>query len=156
MREQQWVAVRTDELGALAGAGRLDRTVASQAGDEATRELLDDRDDYRVGAIDGWLARAFADQSGHYVDPGARAALLAALARTGAPVDGGARVVAAGSAWRGGRHERPRRLARQRGRGEGRHGVSAADEGAERPHFTTTVEGGAEEARALARFGTAL
>ncbi|MFB8166010.1 hypothetical protein [Streptomyces rubiginosohelvolus] len=101
-QEQQQVSVRADELAALAGAGRLDRTVASRPGDEAARELLDDRGDYHARTVDGWLAHALATHSGHYADPAARAtavgllpvpvraraALLAALARTGAPVDG--------------------------------------------------------------------
>ncbi|MFG3042927.1 hypothetical protein ACGFYZ_39110 [Streptomyces sp. NPDC048330] len=100
-QEQQRIADRADELAALAGAGRLDQTVASRAGDEAARALLDDRD-YRVTAIDAWLAHALATRSGHYADPDtraaaasllpapvrARAALLAVLIRTGAPVDG--------------------------------------------------------------------
>ncbi|MEU5583101.1 hypothetical protein ABZ791_36510 [Streptomyces huasconensis] len=100
-QEQQQLADRAAELLDLAGAGRLDRTVASRPGDEAARALLDDYD-YRVLAVDDWLARALADRAGHYADPAARAAavsslpvsvraraaLLAALARTGAPVDG--------------------------------------------------------------------
>ncbi|MFE4055608.1 hypothetical protein ACFXP3_04730 [Streptomyces sp. NPDC059096] len=101
-QEQQRVADRAEELARLGGAGRLDRSVPSQAGDEAARELLDESRDYRVAEVDAWLARSLADQSGHYADPAARAAavgslpvpvraraaLLAALARTGAPVDG--------------------------------------------------------------------
>ncbi|MFI8784434.1 hypothetical protein ACWIGB_15650 [Streptomyces albidoflavus] len=101
-QEQQQLADRADELLALAGAGRLNRTVASRPGDEAARALLDDYDD-RVPAVDDWFAHALADRTGHYADPAARAAavgslpasvraraaLLAALARTGAPVDGG-------------------------------------------------------------------
>ncbi|TDU67123.1 hypothetical protein EDD91_8156 [Streptomyces sp. KS 21] len=100
-QEQQQIADRADELAALAGAGRLDRTVASRPGDEAARALLDDRD-YHVAAVDDWLAHALATRSGHYADSDtrtaaatllpapvrARAALLAALARTGAPVIG--------------------------------------------------------------------
>ncbi|MFJ1751268.1 hypothetical protein ACIOJD_34325 [Streptomyces sp. NPDC088116] len=100
-QEQQQIADRADELAALAGAGRLDRTVASRPGDEAARALLDNYD-YRVAAVDDWLAHALATHSGHYAAPDtrataatllpapvrARAALLAALARTGAPVDG--------------------------------------------------------------------
>jgi hypothetical protein len=76
--------------------------VPSQAGDEAARDLLDQNHDYRTAKVDAWLARALADHSGHYADPAARAAavgllpvsvraraaLLAALARTGFPVDG--------------------------------------------------------------------
>lgn len=102
LQEQQQIADRADELVALAGAGRLDPTVASRPGDEAARALLDENRDYRVAEVDAWLARSLADQSGHYADPAARtaavgslpapvrahAALLAALARTGAPVDG--------------------------------------------------------------------
>ncbi|MFF2927199.1 hypothetical protein ACFVTP_33145 [Streptomyces celluloflavus] len=93
-------ADRAYELLTLAGAGRLDRTVASKPGDEAARALLDD--DYFVAAVDDWLAHALATHSGHYADPDtcaaaatllpvpvlARAALLTALARTGAPLDG--------------------------------------------------------------------
>ncbi|MFE3995196.1 hypothetical protein ACFXPW_26375 [Streptomyces goshikiensis] len=100
-QEQQRVADRADELAALAGAGRLDRTVMSRPGDDAARALMDDYD-YRVAAVDDWLAHALATHSGHYVDPAARtaaatllpapvhacAALLAALARTGTPADG--------------------------------------------------------------------
>ncbi|WP_331762371.1 hypothetical protein [Streptomyces sp. NBC_01508] len=99
---QEELADRAEELARLGGAGRLDRSVPSQAGDEAARDLLDDNRDYRAAKVDAWLARALADQSGHYADPAARAAavgslpvpvraraaLLAALARTGAPVDG--------------------------------------------------------------------
>ncbi|MEU3188682.1 hypothetical protein ABZ707_31465 [Streptomyces sp. NPDC006923] len=101
-QEQQQLADRAAELLDLAGSGRLDRTVASRPGDEAARALLDDYD-YRVLAVDDWFARALADRVGHYADPAARAAavgslpasvharaaLLAALARTGAPVDDG-------------------------------------------------------------------
>ncbi|MER5747087.1 hypothetical protein ABT097_27935 [Streptomyces sp. NPDC002225] len=99
---QQRVADRAEELAGLGGAGRLDRSVPSLAGDEAARELLDENRDYRVAGVDAWLARSLAEQSGHYADLAARtaavgslpvpvrahAALLAALARTGAPVDG--------------------------------------------------------------------
>ncbi|MEV5658273.1 hypothetical protein [Streptomyces sp. NPDC052291] len=102
-QEQQQLADRAEELARLGGAGRLDRSVPSRAGDEAARDLLDENRDYRVAEVDAWLARALADQSGHYADPvaraaavgslpasvRARAALLAALARTGAPVDDG-------------------------------------------------------------------
>ncbi|MFI8504557.1 hypothetical protein ACIGFK_39540 [Streptomyces sp. NPDC085524] len=100
-QEEQQTADRAAELVALAKAGRLDRTVASRPGDEAARALLDDRD-YRVSAVDDWLAEALATRSGHYADPDTRAAaasllpapvraraeLLAVLIRTGAPVDG--------------------------------------------------------------------
>ncbi|MFI9080991.1 hypothetical protein ACIGW8_31735 [Streptomyces sioyaensis] len=103
LQEQQQLAGRADELARLAGAGRLNRTVESRPGDEAARDLLGDRGDYRTAAVDGWLARALADRSGHYADPAARAAavgslpvpvraraaLLAALARTGAPAADG-------------------------------------------------------------------
>ncbi|WP_234326897.1 hypothetical protein [Streptomyces sp. NRRL S-337] len=97
--QEQQIAVRADELARLAKAGRLDRSVASLPGDEAACDLLAERGDYRAAAVDGWLAQALADHSGHYADPDARtaaidgslplpvrahAALLAALARTGA------------------------------------------------------------------------
>ncbi|MFE7614297.1 hypothetical protein [Streptomyces sp. NPDC057496] len=99
-QEQRQLADRADDLLTLAGAGRLDRTVASRPGDEAARALLDDYD-YRVPAVDDWLAHALATHRGHYADPDTRtaaatllpapvrahAALLAALARTGAPAD---------------------------------------------------------------------
>ncbi|WP_186784577.1 hypothetical protein [Streptomyces sp. CBG33] len=101
-QEQQQLADRAEELARLGEAGRLDCSVPSRAGDEAARELLDENRDYRVAEVDAWLARSLADQSGHYADPAARtaavgslpvpvrahAALLAALTRTGAPVDG--------------------------------------------------------------------
>ncbi|MFF2927202.1 hypothetical protein ACFVTP_33160 [Streptomyces celluloflavus] len=75
--------------------------MASRPGDEAARELMDNRD-HRVAAVDDRLALALAAHSGHYADPEtraaaatllpvpvrARAALLAVLIRTGAPVDG--------------------------------------------------------------------
>ncbi|WP_432155095.1 hypothetical protein [Streptomyces tricolor] len=75
----------------------------SQPGDEVARDFLLHRGDYHP-VVDGWLAQALADRSGHYADPAARtaaasslpaavrahAALLTALARTGAPAaDGG-------------------------------------------------------------------
>ncbi|MFJ9598051.1 hypothetical protein ACIRS3_35575 [Streptomyces virginiae] len=73
----------------------------TRAGDEAARALLDENGDYRAPTVDAWLARALAAQSGHYaaaardtavgllpVPVRAHAALLAALAHTGAPVDG--------------------------------------------------------------------
>ncbi|MET9810869.1 hypothetical protein [Streptomyces halstedii] len=101
-QEQQRVADRAEELARLGEASRLDRSVPSRAGDEAARDLLDENRDYRAVEVDAWLARSLADQSGHYADPAARtaavgllpvsvrarAALLAALARTGAPGDG--------------------------------------------------------------------
>ncbi|MGW6247894.1 hypothetical protein [Streptomyces roseolus] len=101
-QEQQRVADRAEELARLSGAGHLDRNVPSRAGDEAARDLLDQNGDYRAPKVDTWLAHALATHSGHYADPAARAAavgllpvpvraraaLLAALARTGAPVDG--------------------------------------------------------------------
>ncbi|MFD4130122.1 hypothetical protein ACFXKK_23235 [Streptomyces globisporus] len=101
-QEQQQLADRAEELARLGGAGRLDRSVPSRAGDAAARDLLEENRDYRAAPVDAWLARSLADQSGHYADPAARtaafgslpvpvrahAALLAALARTGAPVDG--------------------------------------------------------------------
>ncbi|MYY85528.1 hypothetical protein GT044_30450 [Streptomyces sp. SID335] len=63
---------------------------------------MEEKRDYRAAKVDAWLALALADQSGHYADPAARAAavgslpvpvraraaLLAALARIGTPVDG--------------------------------------------------------------------
>ncbi|MGA4837323.1 hypothetical protein [Streptomyces sp. G45] len=66
------------------------------------RELLIHRGDHHP-VVEGWLAQAFADRSGHYADPATRtaaadslpdrvrahAALLTALARTGAPVADG-------------------------------------------------------------------
>ncbi|GAA1554308.1 hypothetical protein [Streptomyces globosus] len=101
-RQQQQVADRAEELARLGGAGRLDCSVPSRAGDEAARDLLDEKRDYRAAKVDAWLARALATHSGHYADPAARAAavgllpvpvraraaLLAALARTGTPIDG--------------------------------------------------------------------
>ncbi|MCT2546214.1 hypothetical protein [Streptomyces atratus] len=78
-QEQQQTADRADELADLAGAGRLDRTVAIRSGDEAARELLADRNDYRVEAVDDWLARALADHSGHYAAPDARTAAVGSL-----------------------------------------------------------------------------
>ncbi|GAA4703914.1 hypothetical protein [Streptomyces youssoufiensis] len=101
-QEQQRVADRAEELARLGEAGRLNRSVPSQAGDEAARDLLDDNLDYRAAKVDAWLAHALATHSGHYADPAARAAavgllpapvraraaLLAALARTGTPTDG--------------------------------------------------------------------
>ncbi|MEV0495846.1 hypothetical protein [Streptomyces atratus] len=97
-QEQQQIADRADELAAIAGAGRLNRTVASRLGDEAARALMDDRD-YRVAAVDDWLAHALATHSGHYADPDSRAAaatllpapVRTALVRAGAPVDGDSR-----------------------------------------------------------------
>ncbi|MFD6113978.1 hypothetical protein ACFWG0_28270 [Streptomyces yangpuensis] len=138
-QEQQQIADRADELAALARAGRLDAAVASRAGDEAARALPDDRD---FAAIDAWLSHTLATRSGHYADPDtraaaasllpapvrARAALIAVLIRTDAPVDGDTRVRRPPRPGRSGCHGRARRVPRQRGRGEGRHGVSAADE----------------------------
>ncbi|MCZ0209584.1 hypothetical protein OZK63_29685 [Streptomyces sp. UMAF16] len=103
LQAQQQLAARADELAALAGAGRLNRTVESRPGDEAARALLAQRGDHRHPKVDNWLAQALADHSGHYADPAARtaavgslppavrahAALLAALARTGAPAADG-------------------------------------------------------------------
>ncbi|MEU3434187.1 hypothetical protein [Streptomyces sp. NPDC006863] len=70
----------------------------TRAGDEAARDLLDENRDYRTAKVDAWLAHALADESGHYADPAACTAAVgllpvpvrarAALARTGAPVDG--------------------------------------------------------------------
>ncbi|MEV5432430.1 hypothetical protein [Streptomyces sp. NPDC052701] len=95
LQEQQQLAARADELVALARAGRLDRSVETRSGDEAARDILFHRGDYHP-VVDGWLAQALADRSGHYADPAARTAaagslpvavrahavLLAALART--------------------------------------------------------------------------
>ncbi|MER5556272.1 hypothetical protein ABT001_32240 [Streptomyces sp. NPDC002793] len=75
--------------------------MVSQAGDEAARDHLAQRGDWRVEKVDAWLAQALADHSGHYTDPAARtaaaatlpaavrahAALLSALARIGTPAD---------------------------------------------------------------------
>ncbi|MFJ1998378.1 hypothetical protein [Streptomyces asiaticus] len=65
LQEQQRLAARADELATPAGAGRLDRAVESQPGDEAARDLLAQRGDYRAAAVDGWLAQALADLCGH-------------------------------------------------------------------------------------------
>ncbi|MFF8960851.1 hypothetical protein [Streptomyces sp. NPDC014894] len=102
LQEQQQIAARADELEQLAAAGRLDRTVKSRPGDETARDVLVQRGDYHATAVDGWLAQALADHSGHYADAAARtaaagslpvevrahAALLTALARLGAPAQG--------------------------------------------------------------------
>ncbi|MGW2101543.1 hypothetical protein ACWCPX_28365 [Streptomyces olivaceoviridis] len=102
LQEQQQLAARADELAALARAGRLDQSVETRPGDEAARDFLLHRGNYHP-VVDGWLAQALADCSGHYADPAARAdalgslpaavqahaALLAALARTGAPAADG-------------------------------------------------------------------
>ncbi|MEU3733740.1 hypothetical protein AB0E81_30730 [Streptomyces sp. NPDC033538] len=102
LQEQQQLAARADELAAHVRAGRLDRTVETRPGDEAARDVLAHRGDYHP-MVDGWLAQAFADRSGHYADPAARraaadslpeavrahAALLAALPRIGAPAADG-------------------------------------------------------------------
>ncbi|GGZ29760.1 hypothetical protein GCM10010300_85710 [Streptomyces olivaceoviridis] len=102
LQEQQQLAARADELAAHMRAGRLDRTVETRPGDEAARDFLLHRGDYHP-VVDGWLAQALADRSGHYADPAARvdalgslpaavrahAALLTALARTGAPAADG-------------------------------------------------------------------
>ncbi|MFF8617458.1 hypothetical protein [Streptomyces sp. NPDC015350] len=62
----------------------------TRPGDEAARNFLVHRGDYHP-TVDDWLAHALATHSGHYADPDTRTAaaalLLAALARTGAPVD---------------------------------------------------------------------
>ncbi|MFI6530168.1 hypothetical protein [Streptomyces uncialis] len=100
LQEQRQVAARADELDQLAAAGRLDRTVQSRPGDESARDVLVHRGGYHAPTVDGWLAQALADRSGHYADPAAREAaggrlpetvtahaeLLAALAATGAVV----------------------------------------------------------------------
>ncbi|MEU3602288.1 hypothetical protein ABZ714_26750 [Streptomyces sp. NPDC006798] len=99
LQEQQRLEDRADTLAALAGDGRLDRTVESRPGDEAAHDVLARRRDYRATAVGDWLARALAAGSGHYADPAARtaaddslpmevrahAALLAALSATGGP-----------------------------------------------------------------------
>ncbi|MFI9630812.1 hypothetical protein [Streptomyces sp. NPDC052042] len=101
-QEQQQLAARTDELAAHMRAGRLDRTVETRPGDEAARDVLVHRGDYHP-VVDGWLAQALADRSGHYADPAARTAaadslpeavrahavLLTVLARSGAPAADG-------------------------------------------------------------------
>ncbi|MFE5902494.1 hypothetical protein ACFQ67_34505 [Streptomyces sp. NPDC056488] len=74
--QQQQLADRAEELARLGEAGRLDRSVPTRAGDEAARDILDDRGDYRAAKVDAWFARALADQSGHYTDPAARAAAV--------------------------------------------------------------------------------
>ncbi|MEU3964605.1 hypothetical protein AB0F42_33240 [Streptomyces buecherae] len=83
--------------------GRPARPERAEPGRGRTaRDLLDDDHDYRAAKVDAWLAHALAPRSGHYTDPAARAAalgllpvpvraraaLLAALARTGTPIDG--------------------------------------------------------------------
>ncbi|KUN18602.1 hypothetical protein AQJ11_32865 [Streptomyces corchorusii] len=74
----------------------------TRPGDETARDFLLHRGNYHP-VVDGWLAQALADCSGHYADPAARAdalgslpaavrahaALLTALARTGAPAADG-------------------------------------------------------------------
>lgn len=64
LQEQQQLAARTDELAALARAGRLDQSVETRPGDEAARDFLLHRGDYHP-VVDGWLAQALADCSGH-------------------------------------------------------------------------------------------
>ncbi|WP_307840129.1 hypothetical protein [Streptomyces sp. G44] len=102
LQEQQQLAARADELAAHMRASRLDQTVETRPGDEAARDFMLHRGDYHP-VVDSWLAQAFADRSGHYADPTTRtaaadslpdrvrahAALLAALARTGAPAADG-------------------------------------------------------------------
>ncbi|MEV5546490.1 hypothetical protein AB0L35_10190 [Streptomyces sp. NPDC052309] len=99
LQEQQQLAARADELAALAGTGRLDRSVETRPGDEAARDVLVHRGDYHP-VVDGWLAQAFADRSGHYADSAVRTAAAgslpvavqahaALLARTGAPAADG-------------------------------------------------------------------
>ncbi|MEU3830544.1 hypothetical protein AB0F36_35390 [Streptomyces sp. NPDC029080] len=74
----------------------------SRPGDAAAGDLLVHRGDYHP-VVDGWLAQALADRTVHHAAPAARtdavgslpaavraqAALLAALARTGAPAADG-------------------------------------------------------------------
>jgi hypothetical protein len=102
LQERQQLAARADELAAHVRAGRLGRTVETRPGDEAARDVLVHRGEFHP-VVDGWLAQAFADRSGHYADPAVRraaadslpeavrahAALLTALARTGAPAADG-------------------------------------------------------------------
>ncbi|MFJ4880844.1 hypothetical protein ACIP93_37335 [Streptomyces sp. NPDC088745] len=51
-RQQQQLADRAEELARLGRAGRLDQSVPTRAGDEAARDLLDDRGDYRAATVD--------------------------------------------------------------------------------------------------------
>ncbi|MEC4015424.1 hypothetical protein [Streptomyces sp. H27-D2] len=90
---------RADALARLAREGRLTDAVPAREGDEAALDYLCERGSWRVPVVDGWLAQALADRTGHYADTTAReaaagqlpeqvtarAALLSALARTGAP-----------------------------------------------------------------------
>ncbi|WPO76687.1 hypothetical protein [Streptomyces sp. KN37] len=57
----------------------------SRAGDESARELLEENRDYRAAKADAWIARALADQSGHYADPAAHAAAVGLLPGPGRP-----------------------------------------------------------------------
>ncbi|MFE7757191.1 hypothetical protein [Streptomyces sp. NPDC057429] len=96
---QQRLAERANELAQQASSPCT--TMESRVGDEAARDHLALRGDWRVEKVDAWLAQALADHSGHYADPAARtaatatlpaavrahAALLSALARTGTPAD---------------------------------------------------------------------
>ncbi|MBW5420988.1 hypothetical protein GKQ77_05305 [Streptomyces sp. BG9H] len=61
-QERQRVANRAEELARLGGAGRLDCSVPSQAGDEAARQRLDENRDYHAPKADARLARDLADQ----------------------------------------------------------------------------------------------
>ncbi|MFF9745005.1 hypothetical protein [Streptomyces sp. NPDC014376] len=99
--EAMRIAARANELQALRELDVLEQA-EPRPGDEAVRDELARRaGGYVQDDVDAWLARALANHRGHYADPAARAAahllptpvlahaaLLAALARTGAPVDG--------------------------------------------------------------------
>ncbi|MFD9541420.1 hypothetical protein [Streptomyces sp. NPDC060022] len=99
LEAQQRIADRADELAQQAGSPGT--TMVSRAGDEAARDHLALRGDWRVEKVDAWLAQALADHSGHNTDPAARtaaaavlpapvrahAALLSALAHIGRPAD---------------------------------------------------------------------
>lgn len=101
-QEQQRVADRAEELARLGKAGRLDRNVPSRAGDESARELLEENRDYRLRERRR-LARSLPRRAVRPLRRPGRprgrcrpaaslrprpCALLAALARTGIPVDG--------------------------------------------------------------------
>lgn len=101
LREAMRIAARTDELQALRELGTLDQA-EPRIGDEAVRDELTRRaGGYVQDDVDAWLAHGLAAHRGHYGGSAAReaaadllpppvlahAALLAALARTGAPVD---------------------------------------------------------------------
>ncbi|MEO3977996.1 hypothetical protein [Streptomyces sp. CAU 1734] len=79
LQEQQQLDARADHLAELAAYGRLDRTVESRPGDEDARDVMARRGDYHATVVDGWLARALADRSGHYADPAARTTAAGSL-----------------------------------------------------------------------------